>query len=80
VKKLLLAAFLATVSTAALGAHCPMDMKQIDQALSANPKLSEAQLVEVKKLRAEGEALHKSGKHAESVDALGKAKALLKIS
>ena len=32
---------------------------------------------EMKKLRAEGEQLHKSGKHAESMAALGKAKGIL---
>jgi hypothetical protein len=32
---------------------------------------------EVKKLRAEGERLHKKGKHAESMAALGKAKGIL---
>ena len=79
-KKLLLAALLATLSTAAMAGHCPMDMKQIDTALSANPKLTEAQMAEVKKYRADGEALHKAGKHQESVDTLAKAKAILKIS
>jgi len=48
-------------------------MKKIDEALAKNPKLSEAQLAEVKKQRAEGEALHKAGKHTESVEVLGKA-------
>jgi hypothetical protein len=56
-----------------------MEMKQIDDALAANPKLTAAQLDEVKKLRAEGEALHKAGKHQESVTELGKAKAILGI-
>jgi hypothetical protein len=54
-----------------------MDMKQIDEALSAQPKLSAEELAEVKKLRAEGEALHKAGKHQESVATLGKAKSKL---
>ena len=61
------------LSTAALAFHCPADMKKIDEALAKNPKLSEAQLAEVKKQRAEGEALHKAGKHTESVEVLGKA-------
>jgi hypothetical protein len=36
-------------------------------------------MAEVKKLRADGEALHKAGKHQESVDTLAKAMKLLKI-
>jgi hypothetical protein len=66
-------------STSAFAMHCPSDMKKIDAALAANPKLTEAQLTEVKKLRAEGEVLHKEGKHQESVDTLGKAMKLLNI-
>jgi hypothetical protein len=54
-------------------------MKEIDAALSANPQLSADKLAEVKKLRAEGEAFHKAGKHQESVDTLGKAKTILGI-
>ena len=38
-----------------------------------------AQAAEVKKLRADGEKLHKDGKHAESMAALGKAKGILGI-
>jgi hypothetical protein len=66
-------------STSAFAMHCPSDMKKIDAALAANPNLTEAQLTEVKKLRAEGEVLHKEGKHQESVDTLGKAMKLLNI-
>jgi hypothetical protein len=66
-------------STSAFAFHCPADMKKIDAALAANPKLSDAQLAEVKKLRADGEALHKEGKHQESIDTLGKAMKILSI-
>jgi hypothetical protein len=59
--------------------HCPVDMKKIDEALAKNPKLTEAQMTEVKKLRADGETLHKAGKHQESVDTLAKAMKLLGI-
>ncbi len=79
VKKFVLSMVLALVTASALAGHCPMDMKQIDDALSANPQLSAEKLAEVKKLRAEGEALHKAGKHQESVTTLGKAKAILSI-
>jgi hypothetical protein len=79
VKKLIFAAALALRTASAVANHCPMDMQAIDAALSANPKLTPAQLAEVKQLRAEGEALHKAGKHQESVETLAKAKAILGI-
>ena len=63
----------------ALAFHCPKDMKAIDEALAKSPKLSEAQMAEVKKYRAEGETLHKAGKHQESVDTLGKAMKMLNV-
>jgi hypothetical protein len=56
-----------------------MDMKAIDEALAKNPSLSAQQLADVKKYRAEGEALHKAGKHQESVDTLAKARKILGI-
>jgi hypothetical protein len=59
--------------------HCPMDMKAIDAALAKKPQLSATQLDDVKKYRAEGEALHNAGKHQESVDTLAKAKKILGI-
>ena len=72
------AAMLMAAGTA-LAMHCPADMKKIDEALAKNPKLTPAELTEVKKLRADGEALHKAGKHQESVDTLAKAMKILKI-
>ena len=66
-------------SGSALAFHCPADMKKIDAALAKSPKLSEAQMNDVKKYRAEGETLHKSGKHQESVDTLAKAMKILDI-
>ena len=70
---------LALASAAALAFHCPADMKKIDEALAKNPNLSAAQMSEVKKYRADGEALHKAGKHQESVDTLAKAMKILNI-
>jgi hypothetical protein len=67
------------LSTAALAFHCPAEMKKIDEALAKNPKLTEAQMADVKKYRAEGEALHKAGKHQESLDTLAKAQKILNI-
>jgi hypothetical protein len=72
-------ASLFAASGAALAFHCPADMKKIDEALAAKPKLTEAQLAEVRKYRAEGETLHKAGKHQESVDTLAKAMKILSI-
>jgi len=63
----------------AMAFHCPKDMKQIDDALAKNPKLTEAQMKEVKELRAKGEASHKAGKHQEAVDDLAKAKKILGV-
>jgi len=70
---------LAFAATSAFAFHCPKDMKAIDAALP-NAKLSAEQMAEVKKLRAEGEAYHKAGKHQESVDTLAKAMKILGIS
>jgi len=63
----------------AMAFHCPKDMKEIDDALAKNPKLTEAQMKEVKDLRAKGEVAHKAGKHQEAVDDLAKAKKILGI-
>ena len=79
-KRILSAVAALFFSTAALAFHCPADMKKIDEAMAKNPKLTEAQMAEVKKYRAEGEALHKAGKHQESVDTLAKAMKILNIS
>lgn len=76
---LALAAALLMSAGTALAAHCPMEMKSIDEALAKNPKLSEEQMAEVKKYRAEGEAQHKAGKHAESVATLAKAQKILGV-
>lgn len=77
--KLAVAAVALFVSGAALAFHCPADMKKIDEAMAKNPKLTEAQMADVKKFRAEGETLHKAGKHQESVDTLAKAMKILGI-
>jgi hypothetical protein len=79
IKQLLIASAFALASSVALAFHCPADMKKIDDALAKNPKLSAAQLTEVKKLRADGEASHRAGKHQESVDTLAKAMKILGI-
>ena len=79
IRSIVVAAGLALASSAAFAFHCPADMKKIDEAMSKNPKLSPQQLGDVKKFRTEGEALHKAGKHQESVDTLAKAMKILDI-
>lgn len=75
-KHLVTAAFVTLIAAPAVAFQCPADMSQIDQALeSAN--LSEADLAQVKALRAEGEAEHAAGNHQASVDLLAQAKAIL---
>ena len=50
-RMLALAAAALFASTTALAFHCPKDMKEIDDALAKKPKLTEAQMKEVKALR-----------------------------
>jgi hypothetical protein len=79
VRHITLFAALAFASNAAFAFHCPADMRKIDEAISKKPNLTAAQLGEVNKYRSEGESLHKSGKHQESVDTLAKAMKILNI-
>ena len=74
-----LAVAMIFASGTAFAMHCPKDMKEIDDALAKKPKMSDAKMAEVTKLRSDGEALHKAGKHQESLDKLGKAKTMLGI-
>lgn len=62
----------------AVAFHCPADMAKIDAAMKA-AKLSAADQAKVQGFRKDGEALHKDGKHQQSVDTLAKAMAILKI-
>jgi len=78
-KRVIVAVATLLFTASAWAFHCPSDMKKIDEAMAKNPKLTEAQMADVKKYRAEGEALHKAGKHQESVDTLAKAMKILNI-
>jgi hypothetical protein len=62
----------------ALAFHCPKDMAKIDAAMKT-AQLSPADKSKVETYRKEGEALHKAGKHQESVDTLAKAMQILDI-
>jgi hypothetical protein len=78
-KTALFAFALALSAGAALAHNCPNEMKAIDAKLAMSPKLSEADAAKVKKLRADGEAAHKAGKHDDSMKALGEAKKILGV-
>ncbi|MGE0232344.1 MAG: hypothetical protein AB7O39_13650 [Flavobacteriaceae bacterium] len=71
-----LALALSFAATPALAFHCPADMAKIDAAMKT-ASLSEADKTKVMELRAQGEALHKEGKHQESVDTLAQALKIL---
>ena len=77
--RLLVAVVGLALSGNAFAFHCPKEMKKIDAALAAKPNITVAQMSEVKRLRAEGETLHKAAKHQEALDALGKAEKILNI-
>ena len=77
-KRLLLATLFAVgFAGSALAGQCPIDMGKIDKALAAGPGLSAEDMAKVKLLRAQGEAMHKAGKHGDSVATLAKAKKML---
>ena len=74
---ILAAALTVALAGPALASNCPRQMAEIDAALAKNPTVGATAITEARKFRAEGEALHKAGKHQESVDALAKAKKAL---
>jgi len=60
--------------------YCRADRPQTRvDAMAKNPKITAAQMEEVKKYRAEGETLHKAGKHQEALDTLAKAEKILGV-
>ncbi len=75
----LIAAALVLAAGSVFAHNCPNEMKAIDAKLATNPTLAAADLEKVKKLRADGEAAHKAGKHDDSMKALGEAKKALGI-
>ena len=77
-KRLAVTIILAGFASLAWANNCPNEVKAIDAALP-KAKLDAKQTAEVKKLRDEGEQLHKAGKHSESMATLGKAKGILGI-
>ena len=77
--KLLAGILMLAISLPAFAGSCPKDMKKIDAALADNPSVSASDMSRIKELRASGEALHKAGKHADSVADLHEAMRLLGI-
>lgn len=72
-------AFVLSVAPAS-AMHCPMDMKKIDAAMAEKgASLKADDKKKIMELRAKGEALHKAGKHQESVDTLAQAMKMLGI-
>lgn len=69
----------AVLTIPAYAFQCPADMAKIDAALKAGPDLGAKEMAEVKKLRVEGERLHKAGQHGKSIKTLGKAMEILDI-
>ena len=71
-KKLLLSTAVAViaggfVSAPAWAAHCPKDVKLINTAMS---KMDDKKMSKAKGAAAKGLALHKAGKHGESIKVL----------
>ena len=77
--KILPGILMLAISLPVFAGSCPKDMKKIDAALAGNPPVNASDMARVKELRASGEALHKSGKHADSVADLHEAMRLLGI-
>lgn len=76
---LLAAALSVGFAFAAQAGSCPTQVKAIDAALASNASLSADKKAQAKKLRDEGEALHASGKHPESMAKLAEAKKVIGI-
>lgn len=70
------AAVLVSIAGPAYASQCPSLVAKIDKSL-ATAGLSAAQLEDIKRLRDDGEAQHKAGKHGDAVTTLNKALALL---
>ncbi len=73
------AALLTLVATPVFAGQCPRLMKEIDAALAQNPQVAADVLTRVKELRAQGETLHNSSTHGDSIGVLNEAKGLLGI-
>lgn len=75
----LIAAGFALAASPAFAFHCPADMAKIDEALAAGVDISDDEMAEVERLRAEGEEFHAAGDHNASVEVLAQAMEILGI-
>jgi hypothetical protein len=77
-KKIILsaAAALLLAASPAYAGHCPKDVKHVKEALQKSSASAENK-AKATALMAEGEAMHKAGKHGESLKALHDALHLL---
>ncbi len=73
------AALLTLVATPVFAGQCPRLMRQIDAALAYDPEVAAKVLTRVRELRDQGETLHTSGTHGQSIAVLNEAKGLLGI-
>ena len=76
---LLAAAVVVAMTSSAFAKHCPKDVKIIDQSLSTATGMDKMQMTKVKTMRDEGDAFHKSGKHAEAIKVLHEAITILGV-
>jgi hypothetical protein len=72
-RSLALGAITLFASGLAIAGHCPTHSKALDEALAKNPKLTEAQMKEVKDLKKKGDDAHKAGDHKTAMENLHKA-------
>ena len=69
-------AFVAVLAPPALAYQCDALIRLIDQKMPEQ-KLSKEQMVELRRLRDEGQRLHEQGRHEASMEALTKAEQML---
>ena len=80
VTRMIVALAFVVLTVPAFAGSCPTLISDIDRALedsATTTSLSESELERVRTLRDEGERLHKSGDHGESVAKLRKAMSML---
>ncbi|MDP6388567.1 MAG: hypothetical protein QF654_01570 [Alphaproteobacteria bacterium] len=76
---LVAAAVLVAMTSPAFAKHCPKDAAIIDKSLPMAKGLDKMQMTKVKEMRDRGMALHKSGKHGESIKVLHEAIKILGV-
>ncbi|WP_114285528.1 hypothetical protein [Candidatus Halocynthiibacter alkanivorans] len=79
IKLYIATALVISFSAPAFAGHCPRDVKRIDEAIPMTTELTAEQLAEIMTLRDEGEMLHGSGSHGDSLSVLHAALLLLGI-